>query len=138
MHVTKEETQKIISQIDSDNNNKISYTEFIAACISSHIDIYNGAGEYNLEALQSIFDEFDIDHNGFITRSELELSFAKLGYSHTKEDIDEIMKKHDLNVDGKISFDEFVAMMDSQNANENTEIDEDGDKSDRVREKVII
>ena len=57
--------------------------------------------------MQTIFEAFDQDKDGFIDKSEIEVISKELGHPLTKQKIDKIFKKMDINKDGKLSFDEF-------------------------------
>ena len=59
-----EEIKKKFFEIDIDLNNKIDFTEFLAANLSK--SIYR-----NKKRLRNAFDSFDIDKNGIITREDI-------------------------------------------------------------------
>lgn len=53
----------------------------------------------------------DIDHDGFITKSELSEAMKILGHNLTEEEVETMIKDADKNGDNKVDFDEFVAIM---------------------------
>lgn len=57
------ELAKAIEMMDANQNGKVDYTEFIAACM-------NGYNYLREKHLQSAFLYFDKDNNGSITRDE--------------------------------------------------------------------
>jgi len=59
--------------------------------------------------LRQIFDLIDADKNGFLDRYEIKMAFALLNKEHTNEDVEDLMAEADLDKDGRISFDEFLA-----------------------------
>ena len=88
--ITPEELDSIIKEVDYANNEKINYTEFLSATI-------NVKKFMDTNRLRAIFNAFDIDNTGQITTSNLHQSFSKFGREITKEEIDTIMAKHDMN-----------------------------------------
>lgn len=97
---------EVIKEIDSDGSGSIDYMEFIAATLDQKI--YN-----QREICWRAFKMFDRDGNGKISIAE----FAKI----LKDDsvqrnfgtakVSDMIKEFDLNGDGEIDFDEFMAMM---------------------------
>lgn len=59
---------------------------------------------------------FDKDGNGTIDIEELGIVMRSLGQSPTKEELDTIINDADIDGDGQIDFDEFVVMMNRQEA----------------------
>ena len=57
------------------------------------------------------FKMFDKDKNGYIEREELKQMMTKLGEKLTDSEIDEMMKEADTDKDGRVNYNEFLAMM---------------------------
>ena len=57
--------------------------------------------------LKSIFQQFDTDTSGNITRENVRIAMQKMGQDITEHEISEIMEKHDKSNDGQLNFDEF-------------------------------
>ena len=57
------------------------------------------------------FKMFDKDKNGYIERDELKQMMTKLGEKLTDGEIDEMMKEADTDNDGRVNYNEFLAMM---------------------------
>jgi Ca2+-binding EF-hand superfamily protein len=57
--------------------------------------------------LQALFNQFDTDNSGVITKANIISAFEKRSHSITKEELDEIMSEHDIAKDGVISYSEF-------------------------------
>ncbi|RCN36570.1 EF hand [Ancylostoma caninum] len=55
-------------------------------------------------SLKAVFEELDVDGDGYITRSELRTAFQRMGHSLSDQDIKAIYKHVDANNDGKINF----------------------------------
>ena len=63
------------------------------------------------ERLMAIFNQFDIDNTGFISKQNMKQAFSKYGREIKDSDINEILVKHDIAGDKAISFDEFKKML---------------------------
>lgn len=110
------EAAEIVKQLDVDGNGAVDYSEFLAATVQQ-------AKSQQEDACRKAFNVFDIDGNGYIDRSELgklllsksSLSTWNLNDSPTKggrhPEIDEIYAELDADKDGKIDFEEFMAVM---------------------------
>ena len=102
-----EEIRHIFFGIDIDNNNnRIDFTEFIAANMDKSIYSDNAK-------LKNAFDCFDLDKSGIITRENFIkiLKIEKL--SDSKKVASDLIDPNDINKDGKIDFDEFCRLMKS-------------------------
>ncbi|KAH7427567.1 hypothetical protein KP509_10G049500 [Ceratopteris richardii] len=101
--LTEHEVRQLMEAADVDGNGSIDYTEFITATI--HMNKVDKE-----EHLFSAFQFFDTDNSGYITRDELKAALTKynMGDAHT---IQEIIDEVDSDQDGRINYDEFVAMM---------------------------
>lgn len=101
--LTENEVRQLMEAADVDGNGSIDYTEFITATM--HMNKVDKE-----EHLFSAFQYFDKDRSGFITREELKDALTKhnMGDATT---IAEIIAEVDSDQDGRINYDEFVAMM---------------------------
>ena len=72
MGVSDAEIQNMITQMDYHGNNKINYSEFLAATI----DVKTFLSESRLRA---VFNQFDTDSSGKITVENIVLAMQKLG-----------------------------------------------------------
>lgn len=99
------EIAKIIQEIDYYGNGMINYSEFLAAALSIDQDLTE-------EQLWSLFKKFDVDNSGSITVENLQEAFNRLGMATriSHNEIAEMMRIHDIDQSGKISFDEFRAI----------------------------
>ncbi|KAI3431988.1 uncharacterized protein J3R85_007646 [Psidium guajava] len=101
--LTEAEMRQLMDAADVDKNGTIDYTEFITATINRH----------RLEQEDNLFKAFqffDKDSSGFITRDELRQAMAQYGMGD-EATIDEIIEDVDTDGDGRINYEEFVAMM---------------------------
>ena len=104
MNLGDKEIDSIIAELDFAENKRINYSEFIAATIN--------VSEYlSEERLQAIFNQFDIDNSGYITKANMKQAFSKYGREIKDSDIDDILSKHDFAGDKKISYSEFKSML---------------------------
>lgn len=104
LDINEEQINAIIKEVDEAGNNKINYTEFLAATITTR-DLLNE------NRLMMLFKEFDTDDTGYITKENLEEAFSKLEKTLSPSEIKIILDTHDSSKDGKISYEEFEKMM---------------------------
>lgn len=102
---SKEDTEiaRVIGALDSNNDEEINYSEFLAAMVSSRIQLHDGL-------LLATFKRFDTDNSGFITLLNLR---EVLGESFDGVQIDELIQEADFRMDGRISLEEFVRFLTS-------------------------
>ncbi|CAL8463887.1 g3422 [Coccomyxa elongata] len=64
-----------------------------------------------IAALRDLFEEIDTDSSGGIDADELAAGLHKRGYSVTRQEVDQLIDRMDLNQDGTIAFDEFSSAL---------------------------
>lgn len=95
----------LIKQLDTDNDGRIDYGEFVTAAINRK----NLLTTINLELALKMLD---LDGNGFVSVDELKQVFAGANQLPGADEMwDEIMREVDTNRDGLISHDEFLSEM---------------------------
>ncbi|XP_057540367.1 calcium-dependent protein kinase 33-like [Amaranthus tricolor] len=107
--LTETEVKALMEAADQDGSGTIDYIEFITATMH----------RYRLERddqLYKAFQFFDKDNSGFITTDELEHEMRSYGIAD-ENCIKDILTEVDTDNDGRINFDEFVAMMRSGTQN---------------------
>lgn len=57
--------------------------------------------------LQAVFNQFDTDGSGVITKENIITAMNKIGHDITQQELDQIMKEHDIEKNGIISYAEF-------------------------------
>ncbi|XP_047329635.1 calcium-dependent protein kinase 34-like [Impatiens glandulifera] len=97
------EVKQLMEAADADGNGTIDYDEFITATM--HLNRMDRE-----EHIYTAFQYFDKDNSGYITIEELEQALREFGMNDNK-DIKEIISEVDADHDGRINYDEFVAMM---------------------------
>ncbi|KAK3161321.1 hypothetical protein QOZ80_1BG0075650 [Eleusine coracana subsp. coracana] len=101
--ISESEIRQIMEAADVDGNGTIDYAEFISATM--HLNRLEKE-DHILKA----FEYFDKDHSGYITVDELEEALKKYDMGDDKT-IKEIIAEVDSDNDGRINYQEFVAMM---------------------------
>jgi Ca2+-binding EF-hand superfamily protein len=104
--LSEDEFSELFDAVDLDGTGRIRYTEFLAATIEAR-------GAISEERLAEAFDRIDSDDTGYITAANLK---AILGDDYPDEQIDAIIKEADLSLDGKISYSEFLALWEHNEA----------------------
>ncbi|XP_051129430.1 calcium-dependent protein kinase 1-like isoform X2 [Andrographis paniculata] len=101
--LSESEVRQLMEAADVDGNGTIDYIEFITATM--HMNRVERE-----DHLYKAFEYFDKDKSGYITMEELEhaLKEYNMGDANT---IKEILAEVDTDNDGKINYEEFVAMM---------------------------
>ncbi|KAL3153909.1 hypothetical protein ABBQ32_013473 [Trebouxia sp. C0010 RCD-2024] len=102
----EDELRELLATADVDGNGTIDYEEFVAATVNLN------KLEREEHCMQA-FQHFDADHSGFITPDEVEKALKTLGGA-SSADAAEMVKQYDLNDDGQIDYNEFVAMLRKQ------------------------
>ena len=97
------DVDKIISEVDYFGNGKINYTEFLVATLDVKTFL-------DKSKLQALFNQFDTDGSGEITKDNIITAMNKLGHSITQKELDEVMRQHDTLKNGVITLKEFEAI----------------------------
>ncbi|KAG6535545.1 hypothetical protein ZIOFF_000567 [Zingiber officinale] len=103
-HLVESEVQMLIEAVDMNGKGTLDYGEFLA--VSLHLQRMA-----NDEHLRRAFSYFDKDRNGFIEPNELHEALAEDGAPDSMDVANDILQEVDTDKDGRISYDEFVAMM---------------------------
>ncbi|CAA3024976.1 calcium-dependent protein kinase 1-like [Olea europaea var. sylvestris] len=101
--LSESEVRQLMDAADVDGNGAIDYIEFITATM--HLNRMDRE-----DHLFKAFEYFDKDKSGYITVEELEHALKEYNMGDAKT-IKEIIAEVDTDHDGKINYDEFVAMM---------------------------
>ncbi|XP_071918433.1 calcium-dependent protein kinase 1-like isoform X1 [Coffea arabica] len=101
--LSESEVRQLMEAADVDGNGTIDYIEFITATM--HMNRVERE-----DHLYRAFEYFDKDKSGYITMEELEHALKEYNMGDEKT-IKEIIAEVDADHDGRINYDEFVAMM---------------------------
>lgn len=102
--VTNIEINKILKDLDVNDEDTIRYSEFLAAAMNSKLYL-------SKEKLWTAFKFFDIENSNYITQENIQEVMKRAGKLYSDEQIREMIQEVDIGKDGKISFDEFCRMM---------------------------
>jgi calmodulin len=102
---TEAELQDLINEFDTDGDGQIGFEEFLSM-------MEHKMKEKNSEEdIRETFQVFDKDGNGLISAPELWQVMTILGKNFTNKEIDEMILEVDIDGDGQVNYEEFVAMM---------------------------
>ncbi|XP_070549527.1 calmodulin-2-like [Ptychodera flava] len=102
--LTEDEIKAMIANQDADGSGTIEFPEYLTRAAL----FFSGS---KTEGYLAAFNVFDKDGNGFITASELREVLAGFDLKMTDEEVEEMIKKYDIDKDGQVKFDEFAKMM---------------------------
>lgn len=101
-NLQESEIYALMQAADVDNSGTIDYGEFIAATL--HMNKIERE-----DHLFAAFQYFDKDGSGYITADELQLACEEFGLGDVQ--LEEMIREVDEDNDGRIDYNEFVAMM---------------------------
>ena len=102
---TEGELQDLIGVIDQDENGCISFDEFVWLMSQ---DLHDDDIE---DEIRDAFRVFDREGNGFISVIDLKDVLGKIGEKLSPDEVEELIGEADIDGDGNIYYDEFVAMI---------------------------
>ena len=97
----------MINEVDADGNGTIDFPEFLMLMSQKMKETDSE------EDIKEAFRVFDKDSSGFISAGELSHVMSNLGEKLTEEEVDEMIREADMDGDGRINYEDFVAMMTS-------------------------
>ena len=100
----EEELKKAFQSVDIDHNNKIDYTEFLAANLDEKIFLKE-------EKLKEAFRTFDINDTGAIKKEDIIRMLKLENLEDKKKVVNSIIEENDFDKDGKINFKDFLKAM---------------------------
>ena len=105
--INKKDFEQMFKNVDLNNSGFIDYEEFVAAAVNKNLFMRENI-------LYMAFKFFDKDNSGDITLDEIEMMFKEAlndGEKDVHNELKKIMDEVDLNLDKKISFEEFGIFM---------------------------
>ncbi|XP_022746175.1 calcium-dependent protein kinase 1-like [Durio zibethinus] len=105
-NLAETEFHALMQAADVNNSGTIDYEEFIAATL--HLNKVERE-----DHLLAAFSYFDRDGSGYITQDEIQKACQEFGIEDIR--LDEMMREVDQDNDGRIDYNEFVAMMQKGN-----------------------
>jgi len=100
-HVSDEETMQIFNALDSNSDEEIHYSDFLAAMVSTQIAMHD-------DLLRTAFKKFDTDRSGYITLDNLK---QVLGETFEGDSVEDLLTEADQLKDNRISYAEFVSYL---------------------------
>ena len=122
--LTDEEADDIIREADIDGDGKVNCEEFVAMMAWKMKDADRE------EEIRVAFRVLDRDGNGFITAAELRHVMTNIGDKLTDEEVYEMIREADMDGDGQVNCEEFVAMMAQKM--------KDSDREEEIREAFCV
>ncbi len=102
----EQKLNKFFAAVDADNDGTIDLDEF-----QSIVDKMNAKTTITFEQqLQEMFELYDEDGSGALDKAELAQLMATLGYDLTDEELSVMIAEVDVDGDGNIDYEEFLAM----------------------------
>jgi len=102
---TEDELLALVMEVDINGDGTLDFPEFLEM-------MKQKANEDNqMEDLKEAFRIFDQDRDGYIDMKELKKVTMMLGTMLTKEEVAEFMGEADVDGNGKLDYNEFIAMM---------------------------
>ena len=112
LKVSEEEIQKVLKEIDKDNDGYIDVKEYFANMENSTSKNLIHRALVQRSKARKAFEKFDKDGSGFITTEELLEVFEELmGGPVTIDQFETMIQECNKNKDGKINYEEFVVLM---------------------------
>lgn len=105
------EIHGLMQAADTDNSGTIDYGEFVAAML--HLNKVQKE-----DRLYAAFSYFDKDGSGYITPDELQQVCENFGWENVQ--LEDLIREVDQDNDGRIDYNEFVAMMQDTGFGKNT------------------
>jgi len=100
-HISDEETKQIFLAMDTNHDERIHYSDFLAAMVNTRIALHD-------DMLHMAFQKFDADNSGYITLSDLR---EVLGDHFDGETVEKLLEEADQLHDGRISYAEFASYL---------------------------
>ena len=112
LKVSEEEIDKVLKEVDKDNDGVIDVKEYFANMENSTSKNLIHRVLVQRSKARKAFEKFDKDGSGFVTTDELLEVFEELmGGSVTIDQFQNMIDECNKSKDGKINYEEFVVMM---------------------------
>merc|ERR1712241_1118798 len=111
LNPTEDELKDMIRNVDKNCNGAIDFNEFIEMMLRRDSKIE--------EDVRHAFRVFDRDGDGLISAEELKLTMNNLGEPLTDHEVRSMIEEADLDGDGRINFQEFARLMQTQQQQQN-------------------
>lgn len=95
----------MIGQFDENESGNLDFHEFLSLMAIS------SSAQVSEEEMLEMFQLFDANGNGTISKDELREAMKKLGEPLSEKEVSDLIATHDKNGDGVIDYKEFISMM---------------------------
>jgi len=113
-HVNSAEAERLFAALDTDHDNEICYSEFLAAVLQDRVRMHE-------HVLRRTFARFDRDEAGVITVENLR---TVLGDTFEDVDVMELMREADTTGSGFICYEQFLQYLQEQDSDRSQETSE--------------
>ena len=111
LRATDAEIEEVMRRIDYDGNGTVNLAEYyLSQRNMSHRDLVHRALVHR-SGIRKEFQRFDMDNSGYVTEDELLEVIHARGAKFSMKQIRMTLQETDTNDDGKIDYEEFVALM---------------------------
>ena len=110
MYIDRNQCKEIIRANDKNNDGNMSKREFEDVMLDKMMTELV-EDEDSIIDLNSMFHQADINKDGYLTIDELDIMFKQYNTNITYEDLVGLMKEIDVDGDGRLDIDEFIALM---------------------------
>lgn len=100
----------MLKEIDIDGDGNFTFDEFVQLMFNMG-NLSERSEEQEEMELRQAFRVFDKAGNGYITSSDLRSVLQCLGEQLTEDEIEDMINEVDIDGDGRIDYDEFVASL---------------------------
>jgi len=99
--------QELLKASDENGNGSVDLSQFMSLWTSFKAKV--GDDGDTEDDIKIAFQEYDIDHDGYITKDEMVEAIERMGFvSNKEEEANKCLKEMDLDGDGRVSFAEFM------------------------------
>ena len=102
--MTKDEIKEMIKDIDTSGDGELDFEEFVTLMQKQEVVVEDDDDE-----VIRAFKSFDKDQSGKISNMEFRYILTQLGEKFTDSEVDTLFKECDLDNDGVLNYEEFVA-----------------------------
>jgi len=106
-----QDLKSVMDEFACSDNGKMSMDDFLDLMERQLMSCMKGEEDCDKKFRELMCNSFywlDKDHDGVLTKAEMETAFAMCGEKLSGDELDEIMNEFDRNADGKVDYDEWV------------------------------
>ena len=112
LKLTDKQIERVLKQIDTNGDGSIDSDELMVVLEKYDTEGVVYKALHLRSSIRQEFLKYDEDGNGYITKDEMvEIIKDRTGLTIPQKQIERLMKDSDKNDDGKVNYEEFVALM---------------------------